>query len=242
MVKAPQRIAFGGPALVRLLARLTDVDVPESGQSLSQRLSQWLGWTDAIALSTALAGSLPAVAGVRANADHADGNACERVRASLQKAIAGDSAFTTARRRRPAHASTDDHAADVAAGYSFFRQRYVSIQQRMETDIGSLRGRLRMMLVARKPSMSRLAVVDAVMERALDSREKAVLATVPVLLAAHFERLRRAEAQRLADARVIAPPDEWLDVFRDDMRSVLLAELDVRLQPVEGLLATLRAC
>ncbi|WP_128596424.1 DUF3348 family protein, partial [Paraburkholderia kirstenboschensis] len=32
----------------------------------------------------------------------------------------------------------------------------------------------------------------------------------------------------------------WLDVFRKDMQSVLLAELDVRLQPVEGLLAALR--
>ena len=35
--------------------------------------------------------------------------------------------------------------------------------------------------------------------------------------------------------------NEWLETFRKDMRSVLLAELDVRLQPVEGLLATLRA-
>ncbi|WP_287814619.1 DUF3348 family protein, partial [Achromobacter sp.] len=35
-------------------------------------------------------------------------------------------------------------------------------------------------------------------------------------------------------------PGAWLETFRKDMRSVLLAELDVRLQPVEGLLATLR--
>ena len=32
----------------------------------------------------------------------------------------------------------------------------------------------------------------------------------------------------------------WLDTFRADMRAVLLAELDVRFQPVEGLLAALR--
>jgi hypothetical protein len=35
-------------------------------------------------------------------------------------------------------------------------------------------------------------------------------------------------------------PGTWLDAFRKDMQSVLLAELDVRLQPVEGLLAALR--
>ena len=33
----------------------------------------------------------------------------------------------------------------------------------------------------------------------------------------------------------------WLTTFRKDMRSVLLAELDIRLQPIEGLLAALRA-
>ena len=42
MVQAPRRTGFSGPTLVRLLARLTDVDVPESGQSLSDRLSLWL--------------------------------------------------------------------------------------------------------------------------------------------------------------------------------------------------------
>ena len=43
MVQAPRRTGFSGPTLVRLLARLTtDVDVPESGQSLSDQLSLWL--------------------------------------------------------------------------------------------------------------------------------------------------------------------------------------------------------
>ncbi|KAE8755722.1 DUF3348 family protein, partial [Paraburkholderia madseniana] len=37
-------------------------------------------------------------------------------------------------------------------------------------------------------------------------------------------------------------PGTWLNTFRKDMQSVLLAELDVRLQPVEGLLAALRTC
>ncbi|WP_029227051.1 DUF3348 family protein, partial [Burkholderia ubonensis] len=62
MVQAPQRTALSGPTLVRLLARLADADVPESRQTLADRLSQWLGWTDAISLSSALNGSPPAVA------------------------------------------------------------------------------------------------------------------------------------------------------------------------------------
>ena len=94
--------------------------------------------------------------------------------------------------------------------------------------------------------MGRLAVLDAVMERALGERERSLLANLPVLLAGHFERLRDG-AEPLPDdgdgegaQAVPGAPGPWLDVFRKDMQSVLLAELDIRLQPVEGLLAALR--
>jgi hypothetical protein len=244
MVQAPQRTAFSGPTLIRLLARLTDVDVPESRQSLSDRLSQWLGWTDAIALSTALNGNPPAVASGARAFGSAEENECARVRTSLANAIAGDSAFAAARRRGPAQAPAQGAPVDAAVDYPAFRQRYLSLQQAMEAGIGNLRGRLREMLGA-TPGMARLAAVDAVMERALSSRERSLLAAVPVLLAGHFERLRQAEQQALADAQAAGDaatvtPGAWLDVFRKDMQSVLLAELDVRLQPVEGLLAALR--
>ena len=134
---------------------------------------------------------------------------------------------------------------DAAADYPVFRQHYISMQQAMETGIGNLRGRLRGKLAAGTPGMTRLAEVDAVMERALSSRERSLLAAVPVLLGGHFERLRQAGQKTRADAQVSGDaaaltPGAWLDTFRKDMQSVLLAELDVRLQPVEGLLAALR--
>ncbi|KAB0630676.1 DUF3348 domain-containing protein, partial [Burkholderia territorii] len=37
-------------------------------------------------------------------------------------------------------------------------------------------------------------------------------------------------------------PGTWLDTFRDEMQSILLAELEVRFQTVDGLLAALRTC
>ena len=91
--------------------------------------------------------------------------------------------------------------------------------------------------------MTRLAVVDAIMDRALLPKERALFGLIPKLLHTHFERLRLAEAPDLEAEPAPQPitPGAWLDVFRKDMRSVLLAELDVRLQPVEGLLAALRA-
>lgn len=298
MLQAPQRTGLSGPTLIRLLTRLTDVDVPESRQSLSDHLSQWLGWTDAIALSAALNTSPPVIAPGARMFSSAEERECERVRKTLADAIASDTAATSAKRLVPGQPPAKKPAAieQAEADYANFRQRYLSLQHTMETSVGNLRSRLRGMVAAKNGEMTRLAVVDAIMDRALLPKERALLGAIPKLLQVHFDRLRLAEAAALAAAEApaevaaqadgeatdgdanagtapvseapgnptptpvspasvspapVSPasattppavtPGAWLDVFRKDMRSVLLAELDVRLQPVEGLLAALRA-
>ncbi|WP_244817968.1 DUF3348 domain-containing protein [Caballeronia sp. Lep1P3] len=225
-MQAPKRTAISGPALVRLLARIADLDVHAPAASLSDRLSHWLGWTDAIALSTALAGDPPAIPGAR-SASGGPEEACARVRASLVRAIAGDKPAHAPRHRAPAHMP----AADPPTDFAVYRQRYLSVQQTMESDIGALRSRLRATLASASAHTARLAVVDAVMEQALAARERTLLAQAPALLGKHFERLRRANESSCGDAAA------WLGVFEEDMRSVMLAELEVRFQPVEALLA-----
>jgi len=250
MVQAPPRPALSGPTLVRLLARLTDADVAESRQPLSDRLSQWLGWTDAITLSSALNATPPGVAaGVRGYDAERDG---ARVRHDLAQAITA--AHRPRTRRRPGEMPPPADTADFAD----FRQSCLSLQQEMETAIGQLRGRLRVALAARSSGMARLAALDAIMERVLGARERSLLSAVPALLGTRFERLRDAERQALADAQAAAEagaddaddapsaaaivPGTWLDTFRDEMKSILLAELEVRFQTVDGLLAALRTC
>jgi len=246
MLQASQRTSVRGPTFIRLLARLTDVDVSPSRQSLSDRLGQWLDWTHAVALSTTLDGK-SSEAGVDAPTfGSAEEDECARVRRSLVSAIAGDGTFSTSRQRGVEHALTGEDGANEAVDYSVFRQRYLAIQRSMQAATGNLRGRLRDMLAQKTADMARLADVDAVMERLLSPREQALLAHVPALLGDHFERLRQAEQKALADAQVaeVVPaitPGAWLDVFRQDVQSVLLAELDVRFHPVDGLLAALRA-
>jgi hypothetical protein len=77
-------------------------------------------------------------------------------------------------------------------------------------------------------ALGRLAEVDAVMEVALTPREHTLLAKVPDLLGQRFARLHAGGQPH------------WLDAFRREMQSVLLAELDLRFQPVDALLAALR--
>jgi hypothetical protein len=216
-VQSPQRTTVRGPTFIRLLARLADVDAPQSNPSPPDRLSQWLNWAHAIALSTALDGRPSATApGVPAPGD-ALGDECVRLRAALADAIAGE----------PLLASGD---VPEPLDYKPFRQRYLTRQRAMQTATGNLRGRLRDALAGISPDMARLAEVDAVMELVLSPREQQLLAAAPGVLGEHFERLRQGKHTA------------WLELFRKDMRSVLLAELDVRFQPVEGLLAALRTC
>ena len=256
------RKAFSGPALIRLLARLTDADCQAPAQPLADQLSQWLVWTDAIALSSALGGPSPAGGSREVAPDGAQESLCTRVRTSLTSAIAQDATLAPRRPRSHARHFQDQATADTAPDYAAFRQCYLSLQEKMESAIGNLRTLLRGMLAGREPALARLASVDAVMERVLGVREHNAFAAVPGLLAVHFERLRDAQlaaheraSDALQDAAPIAPSvaasaaasptvadGPWLDVFRKDMQSVLFAELEIRFQPVEGLRAALRTC
>ncbi|ANN72119.1 DUF3348 domain-containing protein [Bordetella bronchialis] len=245
MEQVPRRTSLSGPTLVRLLGRLTDIEVSEPRQSLADRLSLWLGWTDAIALSAVLNSNPPAAAaGAATETDEA--RECDRVRATLAKAIAEKNRASAPGAGQGWARPGGPAPAKAPVDYVIYRQRYLSLQQTMETAIGNLRARLRGLMAGRTPAMTQLAAVDAIMEKALGAREHNTLAAVPGLLETHFHRLRRAEAAALAEAEngtaaSAVKPGAWLDAFRQDMRAMLLAELDIRFQPVEGLLAALRA-
>lgn len=230
---------------IRLLARLTDADVSPSNHALSDRLSQWIDWTRAVALSRALDGRVSAVTGNASSFDSAVENEAARARASLANAIAGDLETPSPRQRGKDSGHTEDGRAHEVVDYTFFHQRYLAMQRAMQTATGQLRGRFRDMLAQKSAEMARLAEMDAVMELTLSPREQTLLAAVPKLLGEHFERLQQNQQTPLADIQPSedaqsATPAEWLRVFRKDMQSVLLAELDVRFQPIEGLLAALR--
>lgn len=221
MVQAQQRAPVRGPTFIRLLARLAEVDVTPSSRSLPDRLSQWLDWNHALALSTAL-DARPVVGDADVSAGDGLDEECARARVTLVEAIKADPMLAVASAAKP--------AADAAADYAPFRQCYLTRQRAIQAATGRLRGRLRDALAQCSTDMAHLADVDAVMEMALTPREHSLLANVPDLLGRRFERLRDASPASRG----------WLDTFRRNMQGVLLAELDVRFQPVEGLLAALR--
>lgn len=247
MAKAPERASVRGPAFVRQLTRLTDVDVPHSNRApaLTDRLSQWFDWNRAVALSRALDGQPSTQPAEPAAGPEAQALECTRVRTALAGAIRSDKelSLSAPAQDKPAPPA-QDAAAPVAVAVDFarLRRRYLEHQRAMQAATGRLRGHLRDTLAAQSVQQARLAEVDAVMELALSAREQRLLATVPDLLDRHFERLRDAaqQASTASDAPTPAASGPWLDGFRNDIQRLLLAELDVRFQPIEGLLAALR--
>lgn len=224
MAHAPRRTDVTGSALVRLLGRLAEAGAPASNEVFPERLSQWLGWADAISLHAALGGPptpaalpsaspSPAVAVLAAE--------CRRLHAMLRQAVA-DAAPPAEE-----HGGTEADPTDIAP----LRRLYRRHQQAMEDSIGPLRARLRAALAAQSAAGARLAEVDAVMTQVLAPQERRLLATVPGLLAPRLRRLAAAHAE--------AGPAAWQPLFQQEWQAVLHAELDIRFQPVLGLLAAL---
>ncbi|NRF67579.1 DUF3348 family protein [Aquincola sp. S2] len=201
-----------GSTFIRLLADLACAETGDSKQTFAERLSGWLDWTDAIALSAALNGAeTPVAAADRPGKGAKTASvfaACKRVRAELVRAITAEGAD-----------------AETTADLTASRRWYVGHQRTMTERIGVLRADVRQALSNRSPALARLAALDAVFDEALAARERHLLSQVPALLEQRFEQLRSA-------------PDGAATYGRD-MQRVLLAELDIRLQPIEGMMEAL---
>lgn len=220
------RSSFNSSGLVRLLADLNIAEPGNSKQTFAERLSQWMGWTDAISLSAALGGN--AAPKAMNTSTSAPGNArtslavravikeFTRVRAELARSITSDAAFS-------------DGAGFERDGTPW-RQAYQARQRAMETRIGALRAEVRAALSGHSRELARLAALDAVLDRAMAPRERQLLSTVPGLLEQHAERTRK----ELGTAAGAAPAFD-----RRSLQALLLAELDIRLQPTEGMLEAL---
>ncbi len=219
------RSTFGSSSLVRQLAAWAPPETDAPGMDLAERLGLWLNAFDAIGLQRSQqairqictvappAGDAPPV---RPEALVAD---LQRVRTTLAAAIAQD----------PRTLALTPH------GSKPWQQRHLELQRQMEQMIEPLRDHVRQALARVSPRLRQLAALDAAMAQVLAAREQALLPTAAALLERRFVQLRAA-----AEKDAAAPEAHgWLQDFAGEWRQVLLAELDLRLEPVLGLIEAL---
>lgn len=250
--QALPRTHFNSSRLVRFLADLAIVDGPESKQTFALRMGQWVSFTDAVTLYTTL-DSGTAQAAVKPSTVPAEAKSAAylvardeltRVRTVLMDSIkrSCSPALGAARIKFPIPAS--DTPSEIAITYSPFHRFYQALQREMDAKVPPLRATVREALVAASPALSQLAALDAALDAILGDRERRLFGVVPVLLEKRFAQLLNGHQQTLVsagqtdDRAAWMRPGAWLASFRDELREALLAELDVRLQPVVGLIET----
>lgn len=206
-----------GSPLVRLLGEWFPTDARASGMDFAERLSLWLGAVDAIGLQAthqavrAMQSAAPGPLTARGGGAASLVEDLRRVRGLLAHAIA-----------RPL-APPDGTPPE----FKPYADRHVELQRQMELAIPPLRAHVREVASRQSARLRQLAALDAAMEQVLAARGQALLARLPARLKRRFEQLRASAA---GDA-----DEDWLQAFDREWRQALLAELEVRLAPVAGL-------
>lgn len=184
---------------------------------VAERLGLWVSAFDAIGLQAAQQS-------IRTFTSAAPGGPSVPAAASA-KTLAEDVArVRTALGKLIAKAADSLTAADTS--YAPCHQLHLKLQREMEQAIGPLRDRARQALGRFSPQLRQLAALDAVLEQVIAPREQTLMPTVSTLIARRFEQLRHNEG--------------WPESFANDWRQALLSELDLRLEPVMGLVDALR--
>ena len=214
MRSTPARSAF-----VRLHEGWAPLDAEPAGMDFAERLSLWLNAFDAIHLQAAHQAirSVPEAAPVppaRRGARTQDlAEDFRQTRGVLAQAIARDPLADL------------DAGEKAEAGFAPWQRRHQELQRQMEQMVGALREHARQVLLRGTPRLRQLAALDAAMEQLLARREETLLPKAVGLLAQRFAALKRADDGS----------GTWRAAFEGDWRQALLAELDLRLEPVAGL-------
>lgn len=209
------RSSFGQSRLVRLLGEGTPLPADGAGMDVAERMSLWLGAFAAIRLQGTHRALRGDTAPAQLGADAARLRT-QRLADNLQRVRA---------------ALTAAIARDLDPGegtYAPYRQRHLDLQRHMEQMIATLREQVREGMSALSPRLRQLAALDAALEEVIAAREQALLPTAADLLERRFEQLRGDDGA--VDTAAFLP--SW--------RKALLAELELRLEPVAGLVEACR--
>ena len=245
MTRGLQRTTFNRSGLVRILSE-TLPEAIDPHYDFGERLGQWLDFTDALNLFSVLNSRHGAGAAVHEKRPASGSSLPEqlaRVRRNLADAIRNDGAFGTEPAKLRFPTPLPNATPESAAEFTPYHRYYLAHQRDMSSAIAALRSNARQALAAQSPAGRQLAELDAAFEKSLAVRERNLLATIPMHLAKRFAQRyddhRTGLGEATDDPATWVTPGSWLEAFCHDTQAVLLAELDLRLKPVAGLIAAL---
>jgi hypothetical protein len=247
MTPSSSRPHFHSAQLIRVLAELDAVPALEAGGDFAEKLGLWIGFTDAIHLC-ALHNAAPvrAQAAKRPHNAMAVGEEVTRVRDALEQSIRQAATAKTSKSRITLPEPLLELPFEVKHAFEPYRRYYQAQQREMDVSVAALRAKLRSVAARASAAMQQLCTLDEALESIFNPREDTLLAGMPALLEKRFKHLFKAHQKALAhspsedDPAQWLAPTGWLARFCHELQTVLLAELDMRLQPTLGLLEALQ--
>lgn len=248
------RTNFHSSKFLRCLADLAMVDTVDSGNAFAEKLGQWIHFADAITLSSVHSDSVASSPRKQPKVQHEGHVAAQaataaaaaadfdRMQALLVNSITKSCSPNPGKSHISLPAPPFALPLDLAAAFAPYRRFYEAHQRDLEMRIQPLRFNVRDALAKASPTLRKLAELDATLEKILGDREKQLLSKVPVLLAKRFGQLFKEHQHKLADTGQADNPaawtqaGAWLARFCNDMQMLLLAEVELRLQPTMGLI------
>ena len=227
--------------LIRFLSDLALVDFETVNRDFAERLGLLLNFSDSILLADALK------APVAVPSDTASGNTSPgsepldaadarvrflRARGSMVEAIVASCVPGSTTRIKWPTPGTGDNALSFDPFWRF----YAAHQRDMDLGVRALRTTVREAMSTASEPLRQLVALDVVLEDTLWDHSRRLLAVVPRFLEKRFNWLQQ-QAQEQNDANALS--SGWQMQFSGDLQGLLLAELDIRLQPVLGLVEAL---
>lgn len=196
---------------------------PPSDSDLLAELSKVMGVTDAIALHGLLRGAARKPGESRVTSGSVIKSTVLVARQSQRDFIANS--FEPEPNEAPFTLPSLDEPPgyDGLTGAQRLQRFYARHQQEMEMRVQSLRGQVRQGLARLAPALAQLAELDEKIGQVVTAQLGRAFAVIPAHLAKYCEQCRR-------DAG-----GNWQQSVAQLTQTLLLAELDVRLEPVFGL-------
>ncbi len=247
MTRVLPRTRLHSSELLRFLVSQGMADAVADTTDVGQSLGDWLDFRQAIALQGFIgAVDDPAAQTVQATA-RVDADVLRKrfahVRQALEQSIVQGSVPAPGLARIDLPAPELEHPIDPKTAFDPFRRYSIGQQRQMDNIIRSLRAQLRGMLAKGPTAHQQLAALDGIFENVLHSRESRLLGQIPTQFEKRFAKLLKQHMKALQEAASADEPAPrsapWLTPLCKDMRSALLAELNLRLQPLLGLIEAL---
>lgn len=243
MIQAVPHLSLNGSRLIRLLSEWTVADNKYSFEGFGARFGQLFALKDSLKLAE-MHGELKSVDFDHRDIDKQDIqehflSARKEIVAAISSRFVAQSEQTRARVQFPS--LRDNATKEQLSVFEVYQGFYINLQRQIDRDVQHLQSYMRDVAAGYSLRLAQLVEMDTTLAKSLANKSREMFALIPQLLARRFEYLLQNHHQALfnSDHDDIAQwtaVDGWLDRFRLDTYELLLAELDVRLQPVIGLL------